>query len=80
MVHAILETIEAKDLFPVIITASDPVAPKPSPDVFLEAARRLEVPADKCHVFEDGDPGIVCRPTRGNDIHRVRLVLKAKAS
>lgn len=80
MVHAILETIDAIQLFPVIITADDPVAPKPSPDVFLEAARRLEVPANKCHVFEDGDPGIVSAQRAGMTFTDVRLVLKAKAS
>jgi HAD superfamily hydrolase (TIGR01509 family) len=80
MVHAILETIDALELFPVIITASDPVAPKPAPDVFLEAARRLGVPAAKCHVFEDGDPGIVSAQRAGMTYTDVRLVLQAKAS
>jgi beta-phosphoglucomutase-like phosphatase (HAD superfamily) len=80
MVHAILETIDAIDLFPVIITASDPVAPKPAPDVFLEAARRLQVPANKCHVFEDGDPGIVSAQRAGMSFTDVRLVVKARAS
>jgi beta-phosphoglucomutase-like phosphatase (HAD superfamily) len=80
MVHAILETIGAVDLFPVIITANDPVAPKPSPDVFLEAARRLNVPANKCHVFEDGDPGIIAAERAGMTYTDVRLVLQAKAS
>ena len=80
MVHAILETIDAKHLFPVIITASDPVAPKPSPDVFLEAARRLGVLARHCHVFEDGDPGIVADQRAGMTYTDVRQVLQAKAS
>jgi HAD superfamily hydrolase (TIGR01509 family) len=80
MVHATLEAIHAFALFPVIITASDPVAPKPSPDVFLEAARRLGVAAGKCHVFEDGDPGIIAAQRAGMTFTDVRLVLQAKAS
>jgi beta-phosphoglucomutase-like phosphatase (HAD superfamily) len=80
MVHAILETINAVDLFPVIITANDPVSPKPSPDVFLEAAKRLNVLANMCHVFEDGDPGIVAAQRAGMTYTDVRLVLQAKAS
>jgi HAD superfamily hydrolase (TIGR01509 family) len=80
VVHATLETIGALELFPVIVTASDPVAPKPSPDVFLEAAKRLGVPAAKCHVFEDGDPGIISAQRAGMTYTDVRLVLKAKAS
>ena len=80
MVHATLAAIDALDLFPVIITANDPVAPKPAPDVFLEAARQLGVPGDKCHVFEDGDPGIVAAQRAGMTYTDVRLVLQAKAS
>ncbi len=80
MVRATLAAIDALDLFPVIITANDPVAPKPAPDVFLEAARRLGVEAGKCHVFEDGDPGIVSAQRAGMTWTDVRLVLKAKAS
>jgi len=80
LVHATLEAIHALELFPVIITASDPVAPKPAPDVFLEAARRLGVAAAKCHVFEDGDPGIVAAQRAGMTFTDVRLVLRAKAS
>jgi HAD superfamily hydrolase (TIGR01509 family) len=80
LVHATLEAIGALELFPVIVTASDPVAPKPSPDVFLEAARRLGVEATKCHVFEDGDPGIVAAQRAGMTFTDVRLVLQAKAS
>ena len=56
------------------------MAPKPSPDVFLEAARRLGVAAGECHVFEDGDPGIIAAQRAGMTYTDVRLVLKAKAS
>jgi peptide/nickel transport system substrate-binding protein len=31
---------------------------KPAPDLFLESARRLDVPAKECMVFEDSDEGI----------------------
>jgi len=58
LVMAALETVEAAALFPVIVTADDPVAAKPSPDIFLEAARQLNIAPEKCHVFEDGDAGI----------------------
>jgi HAD superfamily hydrolase (TIGR01509 family) len=80
MVHATLAAIGALDLFPVIITANDPVAPKPEPDVFLEAARRLGVTARECHVFEDGDPGIVAAQRAGMTYTDIRLILKTRAS
>lgn len=45
-------------LFDVVLTADDPLPPKPAPDLFLEAARRMRVPACDCQVFEDGDAGL----------------------
>lgn len=44
--------------FPVVLTAGDGLPPKPAPDLFLEAARRLQVPPGKCLVFEDGGMGL----------------------
>jgi HAD superfamily hydrolase (TIGR01509 family) len=53
-----LETLQIKDLFGVILTADDDVRPKPAPDIFLEAARRMQVAPEHCQVFEDGDLGL----------------------
>jgi len=42
-----------------IITADDKdVQPKPSPEIFLEAAKRINVDPKLCQVFEDGDIGL----------------------
>lgn len=54
----ILRQIDAVDLFDVVVTAEDVPRHKPEPDVFLEAARRLDVPPAECCVYEDSDPGI----------------------
>ena len=70
-----LKHINAEHLFPVVVTASDPVAAKPSPDIFLEAARRLEVDPTKCHVFEDGDTGITAAKAAGMTWTDVRVAL-----
>lgn len=80
MVHSVLTTIDALRLFPVVLTASDPLAPKPAPDLFLEAARRLGVPPHTCHVFEDGDPGILAAQRAHMTCTDVRIALGAKAS
>jgi len=31
---------------------------KPAPDIYVEAARRIEVDPKQCIVFEDGMPGV----------------------
>ena len=46
------------DWFDAVVCAEDTARHKPDPDVFLEAARRLNVPPDSCVVFEDTDIGL----------------------
>ena len=58
LVVAQLEQVEMLDWFDAIVTCEDTERHKPDPDVFLEAARRLQVAAEDCCVFEDGEPGI----------------------
>lgn len=42
-----------------LVVAGDDVArPKPAPDAFLEAARRLDVPISRCLVVEDSASGV----------------------
>jgi beta-phosphoglucomutase-like phosphatase (HAD superfamily) len=53
-----LEALGIKEYFKAIITADDDIKPKPSPDIFLEAAVRLGVSPNLCQVFEDGDLGL----------------------
>jgi beta-phosphoglucomutase-like phosphatase (HAD superfamily) len=53
-----LESIGLSDVFKEIITTDDNFPPKPAPDMFFEAARRLNVKAHDCQVFEDSDTGI----------------------
>lgn len=60
-----LEAIGLKDFFKTIITCDDDVLPKPSPDIFLEAARRLKVSPSVCQVFEDGAAGLFAARAAG---------------
>jgi HAD superfamily hydrolase (TIGR01509 family) len=53
-----LESLHIRDCFRVILTADDDVTPKPSPEIFLEAARRIGIEPGHCQVFEDGDLGL----------------------
>jgi beta-phosphoglucomutase family hydrolase len=67
-----LKTIGLTDYFKAVITADDNVKPKPSPDIFLEAARRIGVEPAKCLVFEDGDMGIDAAHKAGMPVIDVR--------
>lgn len=51
--------------FTTLVGGDEVMNGKPAPDIFLEAARRLTVPADRCLVFEDSEPGIRAAQTAG---------------
>lgn len=53
-----LKVIGLGQYFDVILTADENIKPKPAPDLFLEAARKINTPPKYCQVFEDGDLGI----------------------
>ena len=53
-----LDAIGLQEYFTAVLTSDDNVRPKPDPGIFIEAARRMEVTAARCQVFEDGDAGL----------------------
>jgi HAD superfamily hydrolase (TIGR01509 family) len=58
-VEKTLSRLKILQLFSVVITADDGLPPKPSPQIFLEAARLLgDIPASHCQVYEDAPPGL----------------------
>ena len=64
----VLNTLRALgivDLFQAIVTSEDYTRGKPAPDPFLEAARRLGVPPERCLVFEDTTTGIAAAVAAG---------------
>jgi HAD superfamily hydrolase (TIGR01509 family) len=66
----VLKTLEAigfKDFFPVIVTTEQVQRGKPFPDMFLEAAKRMGVPANECLVLEDSPAGIEAAKAAGMD-------------
>ena len=75
IVHRELTVTGLKDLFAVILTADDPFTPKPAPDIFLEAARRMKVDPGDCHVFEDGDPGMAAAHAAGMAATDIRMYI-----
>ena len=72
LVRAALEGHKIGDFFAAIVTCSEVAHPKPEPDVYLEAARRIQVPAEKCLVFEDIPVGIRAGQSAGMKTCAVR--------
>jgi HAD superfamily hydrolase (TIGR01549 family) len=57
-VEATLTVTKLLPLFDFIVAAEDVERGKPEPDVFLEAARRMQVEPGRCLVFEDSNEGL----------------------
>jgi HAD superfamily hydrolase (TIGR01509 family) len=51
--------------FEVVATVTELHRPKPSPDIFLEAARRLGVEPRQCVVVEDAEKGLIAAQAAG---------------
>jgi HAD superfamily hydrolase (TIGR01509 family) len=58
VIARLLEVVGVADEVDVVVSAEEVARGKPAPDVFLEAARRLAVPAQACAVVEDARPGV----------------------
>jgi beta-phosphoglucomutase len=54
----ILDRIPIRDDFEAIVDSTMVSKPKPNPKIFLKAAERLNMPPEKCVVFEDSLAGI----------------------
>ena len=58
-------------LFRVVVTADDVKHGKPAPDMFLLAAKLMNVPPGECLVFEDAEPGFKAAKAAGMKVVRV---------
>jgi beta-phosphoglucomutase len=56
-VDAMLQALRLEEYFDAIVSSEDVSRGKPEPDVFVTAAARLAVPADRCIVVEDAAAG-----------------------
>ncbi len=71
-VEAQLRGLGILDWFSAVVCAEDTERHKPEPDVFLEAARRMDVAPERCCVYEDGDLGIEAAHRAGMQVVDVR--------
>jgi HAD superfamily hydrolase (TIGR01509 family) len=58
LIDAVLRRLELASVFEVSVSSEEVARGKPAPDVYLEAARRLDVPPERCVAVEDSASGI----------------------
>ena len=77
LVEKTLDILHIRSCFQTIVTAAEVKNPKPAPDTFIKAARRLGVNPETCIVFEDGDLGIQGAQAAGMFAIDIRPLLSA---
>jgi len=79
--HPVIDELLAmKDLrrfFEVVVSVQDVARGKPAPDVFLETARRLGLPPDRCCVIEDAAAGVAAARATGMTVIAITNTLPA---
>jgi HAD superfamily hydrolase (TIGR01509 family) len=58
LIERVLETAGIAGLFEAVVSSEEVARGKPAPDVYLEAARRLELDPARCAAIEDSANGI----------------------
>jgi beta-phosphoglucomutase-like phosphatase (HAD superfamily) len=76
VIEQVLERLDIRHLFQVLVTSEDVARQKPAPDIFLEAARRIGVPPQSCRAYEDSDLGMQAIRAAGMEAVDVRTLLR----
>jgi len=58
IIETVLSVTKLKNFFEIAISSDVVKNPKPAPDVFLEASKRLGIPPENCLVMEDSQYGV----------------------
>ncbi|MDU4092480.1 MAG: HAD-IA family hydrolase, partial [Pantoea sp.] len=74
MADALLQHLNLRHYFDVIVGADDVTRHKPEPDTFLRCAALMGVDPEKCVVFEDADFGLQAAQAAGMAAVDVRLL------
>jgi beta-phosphoglucomutase-like phosphatase (HAD superfamily) len=78
-IEHILESLRIRDKFEVILSSEDVKKIKPDPEVYIEAAQRLNELPKNCLAFEDSKVGAVAALSAGCNLHVVLNGLNSKA-
>lgn len=73
----LLQAAGIAHLFDTIVSADQVSHPKPAPDTFALAAKRLRVNPTQCVVFEDGETGMIAARAAGMAVVDVRPLIGA---
>ncbi|NIP91987.1 MAG: HAD family hydrolase, partial [Akkermansiaceae bacterium] len=60
-----LQAVGLSDLIDEVVSSEDVKCGKPAPDIYLEAAVRIEVAPDRCVAIEDAPAGIMAAQAAG---------------
>ncbi|MSR66508.1 MAG: HAD family hydrolase [Pedosphaera sp.] len=77
VINAVIDLLDLNGWFDAIVTSEDVTRQKPAPDIFLEAARRIQVEPRFCRGFEDTGIGMQAIRDAGMDAVDVRELLAA---
>lgn len=73
--NIVMRTTGLSPLFQTMVTVDEVTNPKPDPEMFLESARRMGIPPERCHVFEDSRFGIAAAEAAGMTVTDVATLL-----
>jgi HAD superfamily hydrolase (TIGR01509 family) len=65
LIDLVLRVSGLERWFAATVSSEEVPRGKPAPDVYLEAARRLDVPAERCAAVEDSENGILSAKAAG---------------
>ncbi|MEM1222911.1 MAG: HAD-IA family hydrolase [Verrucomicrobiota bacterium] len=71
----ILKAMEIRNWFGAVVGAESVVHPKPAPDVYLKAAKLINVEPKRCHAFEDTEIGMQAARAAGMTVIDVNTLL-----
>ncbi len=73
LIDLVLQLGGLEQFFRVTVSSEEVARGKPAPDVYLEAARRLEVPPERCVAIEDSENGIRAAKAAGMRVVAIRI-------
>ena len=68
LIDLFLELTGTQELFRTTVSSEEVASGKPAPDVYLEAAARLELAPDRCAAIEDSENGIRAASSAGTHV------------